>query len=137
MGSGSQPDPVASLAGNPPAVSDTAAATSAQSSATIAPWIQLVAGIICMAMIANLQYGWTIFIGPIDAKHHWGKAAIQVTFTLFILLETWLVPFEAYLADKFGPRLLVMIGGVLIGFSWVLFSWANTLTALYVGGMIG
>ena len=74
---------------------------------------------------------------PIDAKHHWGKAAIQGTFTLFILLETWLVPFEAYLADRFGPRLLVMIGGVMIGFSWVLFSWANTLTALYVGGMIG
>src|SRR6267143_4832119 len=101
------------------------------------PWVQLVAGVICMAMIANLQYGWTIFIAPIDAKHHWGKAAIQVTFTLFILLETWLVPFEAYLADRFGPRLLVLVGGVLIGFSWMLFSWANTLTVLYVGGMIG
>ena len=90
-----------------------------------------------MAMIANLQYGWTIFVAPIDAKHHWGKAAIQGTFTLFILLETWLVPFEAYLADRFGPRLLVMVGGVMIGYSWVLFSSANTLTALYVGGMIG
>ena len=90
-----------------------------------------------MAMIANLQYGWTIFVGPIDAKHHWGKAAIQGTFTLFILLETWLVPFEAYLADRFGPRPLVIVGGVMIGFSWMLFSWANTLTALYVGGMIG
>jgi OFA family oxalate/formate antiporter-like MFS transporter len=90
-----------------------------------------------MAMIANLQYGWTIFVAPIDAKHHWGKAAIQGTFTLFILLETWLVPFEAYLADYFGPRLLVMVGGVMIGYSWVLFSSANTLTALYVGGMIG
>jgi len=103
----------------------------------ITPWIQLVAGVICMAMIANLQYGWTIFVAPIDAKFHWGKAAIQGTFTLFILLETWLVPFEAYLADRFGPRLLVMIGGVMIGFSWVLFSWANTLTALYIGGMMG
>jgi OFA family oxalate/formate antiporter-like MFS transporter len=90
-----------------------------------------------MAMIANLQYGWTIFVGPIDAKHHWGKAAIQGTFTLFILLETWLVPFEAYLADRFGPRLLVMIGGGMIGYSWILFSRANTLTALYIGGMIG
>ena len=110
---------------------------SSTSASPLAPWVQLVAGVICMAMIANLQYGWTIFVGPIDAKHHWGKAAIQGTFTLFILLETWLVPFEAYLADRFGPRPLVMIGGVMIGFSWVLFSWANTLTALYVGGMIG
>jgi MFS transporter, OFA family, oxalate/formate antiporter len=101
------------------------------------PWIQLIAGVVCMAMIANLQYGWTIFVDPISTKHHWTRAAIQGTFTLFILLETWLVPFEAYLADRFGPRLLVMVGGVMIGFSWVLFSWANTLTALYVGGMIG
>jgi MFS transporter, OFA family, oxalate/formate antiporter len=109
----------------------------ADSPSTIAPWIQLAAGVICMAMIANLQYGWTIFVDPIDAKHHWGKAAIQWTFTAFIFLETWLVPFEAYLADRFGPRILVMVGGVMIGFSWMMFSWANTLTVLYIGGMIG
>ena len=136
MASASQPERTASLASEASAPSGAAAIPAAQTS-SMAPWIQLVAGVICMAMIANLQYGWTIFVGPIDAKHHWGKAAIQGTFTLFILLETWLVPFEAYLADRFGPRLLVMIGGVMIGFSWVLFSWATTLTALYVGGMIG
>jgi hypothetical protein len=59
------------------------------------PWVQLVFGVVCMAMVANLQYGWTIFVNPIDARYHWGKAAIQVAFTLFILLETWLVPFAA------------------------------------------
>ena len=138
MASISQPDRSASSTGDSPATAGAGAASVAQSTASpLAPWIQLVAGVICMAMIANLQYGWTIFVTPIDAKHHWGKAAIQGTFTLFILLETWLVPFEAYLADRFGPRPLVMIGGIMIGFSWVLFSWANTLTALYVGGMIG
>jgi len=138
MSSPSQPERSASSPGDSPSTASAAVSSSAQPSASsLAPWVQLVAGVICMAMIANLQYGWTIFVGPIDAKHHWGKAAIQGTFTLFILLETWLVPFEAYLADRFGPRLLVMIGGVMIGFSWVLFSWANTLTALYLGGMIG
>jgi MFS transporter, OFA family, oxalate/formate antiporter len=101
------------------------------------PWLQLVAGIICMAMIANLQYGWTIFINPIDAKYHWGKAAIQFAFTLFILFETWLVPFEAYLADRFGPRPLVMAGAFLIAMSWIGYSWANSLGALYTWGAIG
>ena len=138
MASISQPDRSASSTGDSPATAEAGATSVVQSTASpLAPWIQLVAGVICMAMIANLQYGWTIFVSPIDAKHHWGKAAIQGTFTLFILLETWLVPFEAYLADRFGPRPLVIVGGVMIGFSWVLFSWANTLTALYVGGMIG
>jgi MFS transporter, OFA family, oxalate/formate antiporter len=101
------------------------------------PWVQLVAGITCMAMVANLQYGWTIFINPIDAKYHWGKAAIQLAFTLFILFETWLIPFEAYLADRFGPRPLVMAGALLIATSWIAYSWANTLGALYTGGIIG
>jgi MFS transporter, OFA family, oxalate/formate antiporter len=137
MASAGQSQRPASLPGDAPAAVGAATPGVQTSTSPLAPWIQLVAGIICMAMIANLQYGWTIFIAPIDAKHHWGKAAIQVTFTLFILLETWLVPFEAYLADRFGPRLLVIIGGVLIGLSWVLFSWAGTLTVLYIGGMIG
>ncbi|HEV3237785.1 MAG TPA: oxalate/formate MFS antiporter, partial [Gemmataceae bacterium] len=138
MASASQPDRSASIPGDASAAAHAATASGVQTSAsTLAPWIQLVAGVICMAMIANLQYGWTVFVGPIDAKYHWGKAAIQLTFTLFILLETWLVPFEAYLADRFGPRPLVMIGGVMIGFSWMMYSWANTLTLLYVGAMIG
>src|SRR6476646_5764932 len=67
-------------------------------------WGQLVFGIICMVMIANLQYGWTLFVNPIDQKYHWGRASIQVAFTIFVLTETWLVPFEGYLIDKFGPR---------------------------------
>ena len=136
MASASQPESSASLPANPSPVAAAPAVPQVSASA-IEPWIQLISGVICMAMIANLQYGWTIFVGPIDARHHWGKAAIQATFTVFILLETWLVPFEAYLADRFGPRPLVMIGGVMIGFSWVLFSWATSLTLLYLGASIG
>lgn len=101
------------------------------------PWVQLVFGVVCMAMVANLQYGWTIFVNPIDARYHWGKAAIQVAFTLFILLETWLVPFEAYLADRFGPRPLVMVGAFLIALCWIIYSRAATLSMLYVGAGIG
>jgi OFA family oxalate/formate antiporter-like MFS transporter len=90
-----------------------------------------------MAMIANLQYGWTIFINPIDAKYHWGKVAIQFAFTLFVLFETWLVPFEAYLADRFGPRPIVIAGAFLIALSWIDYSRAASLSALYAGGIIG
>jgi OFA family oxalate/formate antiporter-like MFS transporter len=56
--------------------------------------VQLVVGIVCMVMIANLQYGWTLFVNPIDLKHHWGRAAIQVAVTIFVLTEIWLVPIE-------------------------------------------
>ena len=101
------------------------------------PWVQLVFGIICMAMVANLQYGWTIFVNPIHAQHQWATSAIQWAFTLFVLFETWLVPFEAYLADRFGPRPLVMIGAFLIALCWIIYSRATTLNVFYVGAAIG
>jgi MFS transporter, OFA family, oxalate/formate antiporter len=100
-------------------------------------WGQLIFGIICMVMIANLQYGWTLFVNPIDQKYHWGRAAIQVAFTIFVLTETWLVPFEGYLIDKFGPRVMVCGSGALVAIAWVINSVADSLFLLYVGAAIG
>jgi len=100
-------------------------------------WLQLVVGIVCMAMIANLQYGWTLFVNPLDAKYHWGRASIQVAFTIFVLLETWLVPIEGYLVDRFGPRLVVLVGGILCGIAWAMNAYADSLTFLYVAAAIG
>src|SRR5262245_14648892 len=100
-------------------------------------WGQLIFGIICMVMIANLQYGWTLFVTPIDEKYHWGRAAIQVAFTIFVLTETWLVPLEGYLIDKFGPKVMVCGSGVLVGIAWLVNSIADSLFLLYVGAAIG
>jgi OFA family oxalate/formate antiporter-like MFS transporter len=100
-------------------------------------WGQLLMGIVCMAMIANLQYGWTLFVNPIADKHGWSRAAIQVAFTIFVLTETWLVPIEGYLVDRFGPRPVVLVGGIMCGIGWVINSYADTLTVLYIAAAIG
>jgi len=100
-------------------------------------WGQLVIGIICMVMIANLQYGWTLFTIPISQKFGWSLASIQVAFTLFVLFETWLVPAEGYLVDRFGPRIVVFAGGWLTGLAWVLNSFASSLSMLYIAQIIG
>src|SRR5436190_22935911 len=100
-------------------------------------WVQLVVGIIGMVMIANLQYGWTLFVGPLDDRFHWGRAAIQVAFTTFVLFETWLVPFEAYLVDRFGPQLCVAAGGVLVAVAWMMNAVADSLPVLYVAAAVG
>jgi MFS transporter, OFA family, oxalate/formate antiporter len=101
------------------------------------PWIQLIIGVVCMAAVANLQYGWTLFVNPIDAKYHWGRAAIQVAFTLFVLLETWLIPVEGYLVDRFGPRYVVIGGAVLVTVSWLVNSVADSLPVLYLAAALG
>src|SRR5882672_1380553 len=100
-------------------------------------WIQLFMGIVCMAMIANLQYGWTLFVNPIADKTGWTRAAIQVAFTIFVLTETWLVPVEGYLVDRFGPRPVVMVGGIMCAMGWVMNAYADTLMTLYIAAAIG
>src|SRR6202045_2752364 len=100
-------------------------------------YTQLLIGIICMVMIANLQYGWNLFVNPINQQHHWGRAAIQVAFSIFVVTETWLVPVESWFVDKFGPRIVVLAGAVLCGLSWALNSMADSLTLLYTAAAIG
>src|SRR5437870_4380819 len=95
-------------------------------------WLILFFSVLSMVAVANFQYGWTLFVPPLQKHLHAEQAAVQVTFTVFVLLETWLVPFEGWLVDKFGPRLLVMIGGALAGLGWVGSGRAETLTALYL-----
>src|SRR5437763_6935994 len=99
-------------------------------------WIQLVAGVVCMVMIANLQYGWTYFVDPIDARFHWGRTNIQIAFTIFVATETWLVPVEGWFVDRFGPRIVVMFGGVVVAIAWILNAFASSLSALYLAAAI-
>jgi OFA family oxalate/formate antiporter-like MFS transporter len=106
------------------------------SAGSVNRWTQLVMGIICMVMIANLQYGWTYFVDPMDARHHWGRTDIQIAFTIFVATETWLVPVEGWFVDRFGPRLVVMFGGIVVAIAWSLNSVAGSLPMLYLGAAI-
>jgi OFA family oxalate/formate antiporter-like MFS transporter len=96
--------------------------------------------IICMVMIANLQYGWTLFVNPINKAHGWSIASIQVAFSVFIALETWLTPFEGWIVDMLGPnrgpKIVVSIGGIFVAIGWVLNAYAESLSMLYLGAVI-
>jgi len=99
-------------------------------------WVQLIFGVICMALVANLQYAWTLFVSPIEAKNHWGMAAIQLSFSIFILVETWLVPIEGWLVDKFGPRPVIAVGAIFAGAGWVIDAYATSLPELYFAAVV-
>jgi MFS transporter, OFA family, oxalate/formate antiporter len=108
---------------------------------TATRWTQLLSVIVCMVMIANLQYGWTLFVNPLKDAHNWDLAAIQFAFSVFIALETWLTPVEGWIVDvlgpKRGPKMMVAFGGVMVAIGWVINSVADTLTMLYLGAVIG
>jgi OFA family oxalate/formate antiporter-like MFS transporter len=112
----------------------------ATSTASASRWAQLIIVIICMVMIANLQYGWTLFVNPINKAHGWSIASIQFAFAVFIALETWLTPIQGWIVDilgpRHGPRMMVAFGGLTVGLGWVINSTAETLTMLYTGAVI-
>jgi len=100
-------------------------------------WVQMCASIIAMMAIANLQYAWTLFTKPLTSSLHVTLAAVQIAFAAFIFCETWLVPFEGYLVDRLGPRLIIGIGGLLVGAGWIGSGYAYTTTGLYIWYAIG
>jgi OFA family oxalate/formate antiporter-like MFS transporter len=113
--------------------------TAAVSSAT--RWTQLITCIVCMVLIANLQYGWTFFVNPINKAHGWSLASIQFAFSVFIALETWLTPIEGWIVDSLGARrgakLMVAFGGIMVAAGWVINSYAQSLEMLYLGAVVG
>ncbi len=95
-------------------------------------WFQLVASLIAMIMIANLQYAWTLFVSPMNKATGWKPSDISFAFTLFILFQTWVQPAQGFLIDRLGPRLFTTLAGVLCGVGWGGLAFANSLPALYL-----
>jgi MFS transporter, OFA family, oxalate/formate antiporter len=100
-------------------------------------WINLILCVICMIMIANLQYGWTLFVDPMSKAHGWTRAGIQFAFAIFIALETWLTPIEGWIADTIGPKPVIAFGGVMVAIGWIINAHADSLGLLYLGAVIG
>jgi OFA family oxalate/formate antiporter-like MFS transporter len=103
-------------------------------------WSQLWLGVVCMILIANLQYAWTLFVNPLHQAHGWALPGIQLAFTIFVALETWLTPAAGWLADHIGGRrgspLMIGIGGVLVAAGWGLNAYADSLALLYIGSSL-
>lgn len=100
-------------------------------------WVQLCIGIVAMVMIANLQYAWTLFVGPMSDKQGWTKAEIQGAFAVFVLFQTWLVPVNGFLVDRIGPKPFLVLAGILVGASWLIDAHAGSLGMLYLGAVLG
>jgi MFS family permease len=101
-------------------------------------WTQLVLGLICMMAISSPQYVWTLFTRPLTTQLGVSLTHLQVTFSIFVVLQTFLSPLQGYLIEKFGPNLLLAAGAILTGLSWVLASSADSLMSVYLTyGLLG
>src|SRR6202171_4275015 len=101
-------------------------------SSTPRRWVQLVFGLLCMMAVSSPQYVWTLFTRPMLAHLGGTLAQLQVTFSILIVLQTFFSPFQGFLVEPCGPRLLLSAGALLTGASWLLAAGANSITALYL-----
>src|SRR3974377_2264371 len=117
----------------------TVAAAPQQSKSQSNRWVQLALGVIAMMAISSPQYVWTLFTGPLNQKLGTTLAELQWTFSLLIILQTWCSPLQAYLVDRFGPRLLISAGAAMSGGGWSLSAYVDNIWALYFtyGGICG
>ena len=95
-------------------------------------WTQLLLGLVCMVVISSPQYVWTLFTQPLMSTAGATLAQIQITFSILIVIQTFLAPCQGLLVDRFGPRALLSVGGALTGLSWVLAARATSLAGLYL-----
>ena len=98
---------------------------------------QLTVCAVAMTAIASPQYTWTLFTEPLARGLTAQLSEIQVAFTLFILAQSWLVPVLGYVTDLLGARIVVALGGILVGLSWVGSGLANSLGELYLFYALG
>jgi OFA family oxalate/formate antiporter-like MFS transporter len=124
---------------NTPPAQQASAAQQAQTTGFLGSrWMQLILGLVCMMAISSPQYVWTLFTKPLMAQLGVSLTQLQVTFSIFIVLQTFLSPLQGYLIEKFGPKLLLATGAVMTGLSWVLASSADTLRSVYLTyGVLG
>src|SRR6202051_5203585 len=101
-------------------------------------WMQLFLGLVCMMAISSPQYRWTVFRKPLMTQLGVSLTQVQITFSIFVVLQTFLSPLQGYLIETFGPKLLLAVGATMTGLSWVLASSADTLMSLYLTyGLLG
>ena len=94
-------------------------------------WIQLGLGLLVMMAISSPQYVWTLFVKPFQTTTGATLAAVQVTFTLLIVLQTFFSPVQGWLIDRFSAKLMIAIGAALSGLGWVVSSTVDSLLGLY------
>jgi len=104
---------------------------------TVNRWLQLVACVIAMMAIANLQYAWTLFTIPLTESLDAKLSAVQIAFAIFVLVQTWLGPLQGLLIDRLGTRVVVSFGAILVGLGWIGSGLANSLPGLYFSYGLG
>lgn len=106
-------------------------------------WILVLLGMILNLCLGSI-YSWSVFVGPLT-DYFVGTLGQEVTaaeillpFSVFLASFAIAMPLTGKSLDRYGPRLIIIAGGILTGLGWLLASMATSVQMLYVVyGVIG
>jgi len=100
-------------------------------------WVILTGALIVMMFISIYQYSWTLFASGLKSDMKWAMTTIQLAYTIYGYAVTFVQPFSGYFADKFGPRNIAILAGLLVAAGFILSSTITSPVQLYIYYSIG
>ena len=104
-------------------------------------WVIIGIAFISMAISVNARTSFSLLFPPILDEFGWSRGTIAATFSIGFIVSTILTPFNGVLMDRFGPRLILPVGGLVTSLGMYLSTFSSepwhfyiTLGAMVVGG---
>lgn len=85
-------------------------------------WIPLLGGLLGSTACGMLLYTFSVFIRPLQAQFGWTVPEVTLAYALICLMLGVMTFPAGRLSDKFGPRKVVFVGGVIMTFGFYMVS---------------
>ncbi|MEK7837376.1 MAG: MFS transporter, partial [candidate division NC10 bacterium] len=95
-------------------------------------WIVLGAVVLIMITASGLRSVFGVFIKPMEAEFGWDRASLSGAAALSLLLVGAVGPMVGWLADRWGPRRVMILALAVLGIGTMLSSRVTSLWHIYV-----
>ena len=95
-------------------------------------WIVLGLAFTVLFFAYGIQFTFGVFMPAIEADTGWDRASLSLPYALYVFLYSALGAASGWATDRWGPRVVILSGGCLLGGGILLTSQVRELWQLYV-----
>ena len=95
-------------------------------------WIVLGAVTFCLLAATGVRAVFGVYIKPMEAELGWSRGALSGAAAISLLLLGATGPFAGRLADRWGPRRVIVLAMILLGVGTIASSYVTSLWHIYV-----
>ncbi|MBF8299320.1 MAG: hypothetical protein HW397_369 [Dehalococcoidia bacterium] len=95
-------------------------------------WIMVMAGVVNQMIMSGVGgQGFGTFILPLEREFGWSKSTLSAARALMQIENGLMGPFEGYLVDKLGPRIMTTLGMIVFGIGFIMLGFVHSLTMYF------